>query len=113
MAKQRSRSDLVRDPHRPGDKCRAEPGTYLPVVHQPSCEADNACVAACPYDVFEIRTIDGTDYTRLSIKNKLKVRVHGMKMAYTPRAEDCRACGLCVVACPKDAITLVKVPVTA
>ena len=26
--------------------------------------------------------------------------------AYTPNADDCRACGLCVVACPEDAITL-------
>ncbi len=26
--------------------------------------------------------------------------------AYTPNADPCRACGLCVVACPEDSITL-------
>jgi 4Fe-4S ferredoxin len=27
--------------------------------------------------------------------------------AYTPNAEACRACGLCVVSCPEHAISLV------
>jgi ferredoxin len=29
-----------------------------------------------------------------------------MVTAYTPNADDCRACGLCVVACPEQAIML-------
>ncbi|MBV8645185.1 MAG: 4Fe-4S binding protein, partial [Candidatus Eremiobacteraeota bacterium] len=33
---------------------------------------------------------------------------HGMQTAYAPLADACKACGLCVVACPEDAITLVQ-----
>jgi len=42
------------------------------------------------------------------VLNKLKLRVHGMHVAYTPNADACRACGLCVTACPERAITLVR-----
>jgi ferredoxin len=39
----------------------------------------------------------------------MKLWVHGKQTAYTTRADACRACGLCVVACPEKAITLVKI----
>jgi NAD-dependent dihydropyrimidine dehydrogenase PreA subunit len=35
--------------------------------------------------------------------------VHGKQTAFTPRADACHACGLCVVACPEKAIALVRV----
>jgi NAD-dependent dihydropyrimidine dehydrogenase PreA subunit len=62
----------------------------------------------CPENVFEIRRIDTADYQRLGSLQKLKLRVHGMKVAYTPNADACRACGLCVTACPERAITLAR-----
>ena len=37
---------------------------------------------------------------------KIKSMAHGRKTAYTPNADACRACGLCVVACPEKAIAL-------
>jgi ferredoxin len=54
-----------------------------------------------------VRRIDGADFARLSLLGKLKSVAHGRKSAYTPAIDACRACGLCVVACPEDAIALV------
>jgi len=50
--------------------------------------------------------MDEADFRALSFFGRLKSRAHGKQTAYTPRADDCRACGLCVVACPENAITL-------
>lgn len=83
---------------------KQEPG--VPVVNLNRCESKADCAVACPEDVFDIRRIDTVDYQRLGPLQKFKLRVHGMKVAYTPNAEACRACGLCVTACPERAITL-------
>lgn len=97
----------ARDPKRPGEKCRAQPGAYLPRVDRARCEAKSDCVAVCPYGVFEVGTIDEGEYRALPLLARLKVWAHGKQTAHTPRAEACQACGLCVVACPEKAITLV------
>jgi len=93
-------------PDRPGEECRAEPGTHRPLVERGRCEGKKDCVAVCPYDVFEVRRIDDADFAALSLLGKLKSVAHGRQTAYTPRASACRACGLCVVACPEHAIHL-------
>ena len=107
----RTNPDKVRraaaDPRRPGAGCKAEPGDWAPVVDRGRCEGKKDCVEVCPYDVFEVRAIDAADYRALGLMSRLKVRVHGMQTAYTPRADLCLACGLCVVACPERAISLV------
>ncbi len=97
----------ARNPRRPGEKCEAAPGQYAPVVDRGRCEGKKDCVAVCPYDVFEVRTIEDADFAALNFLQKLKSRAHGKQTAYTPRADACRACGLCVVACPEKAIQLV------
>jgi NAD-dependent dihydropyrimidine dehydrogenase PreA subunit len=94
------------NPNRPGDECRAEPGLWRPVVNRSKCEGKRDCVEVCPYDVFEVRRIDDADFAALGPLGKLKSVVHGRLTAYTPKADACRACGLCVVACPERAITL-------
>jgi 4Fe-4S ferredoxin len=96
-------------PNRPGELCKAEPGVYVPLVSRGDCEGKRDCVEVCPYDVFEVTRITDDDYRALPMKSRFKLKVHGMQTAYTPRADQCQACGLCVVACPEDAIRLIKV----
>lgn len=97
----------ARDRRRPGELCRAEPGAYEPRIDRGRCEGKSDCVAVCPYGVFEVRSIDDEDFRALSFLGRLKSRAHGRLTAYAPRAGACQACGLCVVACPERAITLV------
>lgn len=96
----------ARHPDRPGEKCGATAGAYRPIVNRDACEGKHDCVKVCPYDVFEVRLIDDEDFAKLSFLGKLKSRVHGKQTAYTPKATLCRACGLCLVACPEKAISL-------
>jgi 4Fe-4S ferredoxin len=93
---------------RRGAECRADAGAYFPIIDRNACEGKRDCVEVCPYDVFEVRQISDQDFEQLSFMGKLKSRVHGRLTAYTPNAVQCRACGLCVVACPEKAITLVS-----
>jgi NAD-dependent dihydropyrimidine dehydrogenase PreA subunit len=95
-------------PNRPGQKCSAEPGRFIPVVDRSKCEGKSDCVDVCPYDVFEVRRIEDADFAELGLLARIKVIAHGRKSAYAPRASACQACGLCVVACPEKAITLVE-----
>lgn len=99
----------AKHPDRPGEECRADAGVFAPRVDRGRCEGKRDCVEVCPYDVFEVRRIDDADFAQLSFLGKMKSRAHGRQTAYTPHADACRACGLCVVACPEKAITLVRV----
>lgn len=93
---------------RPGETCRAAPGAFAPRVDLRRCEGKAACVAVCPYGVFEVRRIADADFAALPLLSRLRQMVHGRRVAYTPNAEACRACGLCVAACPERAIDLVR-----
>ncbi len=95
------------DPERPGSDCKADPGAFHPEVDARRCEGKGDCVAVCPYDVFEVGRMDDRAFEAMPRLLKLKIWMHGRKTAHTPRADACRACGLCVVACPERAIRLV------
>jgi len=99
----------AKDAPRAGENCRAAPLAYRPQVDPRSCEGKADCVTVCPYNVFEVRKIDEDQYRALPTRVRLKLWAHGKKIAYTPHADACRACGLCLVACPEKAITLVRI----
>ncbi|MFP4892945.1 4Fe-4S dicluster domain-containing protein [Paraburkholderia sp. EG304] len=88
--------------------CKQQPGVIAPVVDLKRCEGKGDCLEVCPENVFEVRRIDDIDYLCLDWMHRLKLRVHGMKVAYTPNAQACRSCGLCVAACPEGAIKLAR-----
>jgi NAD-dependent dihydropyrimidine dehydrogenase PreA subunit len=88
--------------------CKQDPGVFEPVVDRAACEGKRKCVDVCPYHVFEVRRMDDADFAGLGFLAKLKSRAHGRKTAYTPNADQCHACGLCVSACPEKAITLAR-----
>lgn len=98
------------EPLDPAASCKGEPGRVEPVIDRNRCEAKQACVQVCPFDVFEIRTLEARDRAGLSLVGKLKAWVHGNRQAYVVHAADCHACGLCLKACPEQAIRLVPVP---
>lgn len=89
--------------------CHRPAGAVRPIVDAARCEAKGDCVAVCPYGVFELERIDAAVFAVLPVLSKVKVWAHGMRTATTPNADACRACALCVDACPEKAIRLASV----
>jgi 4Fe-4S ferredoxin len=90
-----------------GADCSGRPGRFVPVIDRNRCEAKSKCVDVCPYHVFELRALTSEDRARLSLVGRLKAWTHGGRQAFAVRSQDCHACGLCVTACPEQAIKLV------
>lgn len=87
-------------------ECRQPAGEFVPRIDLKRCEGKAACIEVCPEDVFELLPITEEDNAALGIFARFKLRLHGGKVAYAVRAEACRACGLCIPACPERAIKL-------
>jgi 4Fe-4S ferredoxin len=88
--------------------CKQEAGLFQPVINRNRCEAKGPCVEVCPYDVFQILPVPASDRKAMSIAGRIKLLVHGGRQAYAVNVDACRACGLCVSACPERAITLAR-----
>jgi 4Fe-4S ferredoxin len=91
------------------EPCKHPPGVVAPVIDRNRCEAKEDCVRVCPYSVFEIQPLGAAERSALSFVGRLKAWAHGNRQAYAVRASDCHGCGLCVTACPEDAIRLERV----
>ena len=88
--------------------CNQAPGVFHPVIDRNRCEGKKECVAVCPYDVFKMGTVEAELRRGLSLRGKLKGFAHRWQQAFVLNADACHACGLCVVACPEKAITLIR-----
>jgi 4Fe-4S ferredoxin len=86
--------------------CDDTAGRLKPIIDRNRCEAKAECVRLCPYQVFELRSLTQADKAGMSFLGRLKAKVHGNRQAFVARPEACHACGLCVAACPEDAIRL-------
>lgn len=89
--------------------CKQEAGLFAPVIDPNRCEGKAECAAVCPFDVFTLGILPKADRAALSLKGKIKGFAHGWKHAFATNADACRACGLCVAACPENAIRLARV----
>ena len=87
--------------------CPGAPGRVAPQIDRNRCEAKGPCVEDCPFNVLEIRSLDASDRESLSWRGRIKAWAHGNRQAHVIRPADCRACQLCVNACPEAAIRLV------
>jgi 4Fe-4S ferredoxin len=88
--------------------CRTMSDTpIIPVINHRRCEAKRDCLRVCPNDVFEVRRMDPDDFARLGGLGKLKSIAHRRVTAYVARPDRCNECGLCVPACPEQAIRFV------
>ncbi len=91
--------------------CKQDAGAFQPVIDRNRCEGKADCVTVCPYQVFTVGTLPVEQRSGLSFLGRIKGRAHRWQQAFTPNAEACHACGLCVKACPESAITLVRTAV--
>lgn len=91
--------------------CDPAPGRVVPVIKRDRCDGEGDCARLCPFEVFELRRLTFAEWKavpRLSLR--LALPLFGNRQAFTPYADECRACGLCVIVCPHDAVALVRAP---
>jgi NAD-dependent dihydropyrimidine dehydrogenase PreA subunit len=89
--------------------CKQDAGAFIPVIDRNRCEGKADCVPVCPYSIFEVGTLPKDQRKGLSVIGNLKGFAHNWQQALLISPEKCRACGLCVKACPEHAITLARV----
>ncbi len=87
-------------------ECKHEAGVLRPVIDRNRCEGKGDCERVCPEAVFTIGKLPAGLRVGLSLMGKIKGFAHQWQQALLIDVEACRACGLCVTACPGAAITL-------
>jgi|HubBroStandDraft_2_1064218.scaffolds.fasta_scaffold259259_2 4Fe-4S ferredoxin len=89
-------------------QCEPEAGRLIPIIDRSRCDGKQDCVAVCPFDVFAMQRLTALDLAMFSVPPRKAHKLVGKWQAFTVRAEACHACNLCVVACPENAIRLVR-----
>ena len=92
------------------NQCKQEAGLFTPLIDRNKCEGKAECVSVCPVGVFKVDTLPKEMRSGLSLRGKLKGFGHKWQQAILVHAERCEACGLCIKACPEEALSLVRVP---
>jgi NAD-dependent dihydropyrimidine dehydrogenase PreA subunit len=88
--------------------CKQAPGLFVPVIDRNRCEGKGACVDVCPKQVFVLGVLAPAERVGLSWRGRLKGWAHRWRQARLAQPQACEACGLCVEACPEQAITLAR-----
>nr|MBN2278544.1 4Fe-4S binding protein [candidate division Zixibacteria bacterium] len=84
----------------------AKSDRWIPVIDLGRCKGCGKCVEACPRGVLEVRRINSADYEQLGWIARMRIRHHGMQVAYAVGTVDCQSCGRCLEVCRKQAIHL-------
>ena len=95
----------------PEQRCKHPPGQFVPVVNRQRCEGKADCVRVCPTDVFAVQTLPVSQRSGLGMIGTIKGFAHRWQQAMVINPTACQACGLCIKACPENAISLVRTPV--
>ena len=84
-------------------------GQFVPQVNRKRCEGKADCVRVCPTNVFAVGTLPASERAGLGFVGTIKGFVHNWQQAIVVNPSACEACGLCIKACPENAIKLVRV----
>ena len=88
--------------------CKQPVGQFSPVIDRNRCEGKGDCARVCPESVFEIGKLPVELRSGLSLNGSIKGFAHRWQQALLVNVDACKACGLCVTACPESAITLAR-----
>jgi NAD-dependent dihydropyrimidine dehydrogenase PreA subunit len=89
-------------------ECKQRPGAFVPVIDRNRCEGKGDCERVCPVGVFALGALPKSMRAGLGVKGRIKGIVHRWQQAILVHSELCKACSLCVSACPEKAINLAR-----